>query len=141
MSFPLQRNHDENSELTRDWLLVLIENGNLEDLWNAFLSELTPYAAQIARRAMKKQSMASDSDADVIAKLQTFLGQVQGAFDSVLMNPDMMASASEQMHLELAQVDLELRNWTDYLARRPVTTPQATVQPTATVMMAQGGVP
>lgn len=124
-------------EITMEWLMPLTEDGTMDDVFKEFVTQLTPFVAAAARRAIREK--LSPHPEVLLVNVRNFFTRLLETFEALTLNPDMMA-ASHSSWQELTLAMVELRNWIDFLDRRCAPS-EVIVQPTADAMMSSGGVP
>lgn len=130
---------DQAREIVLDWLIPLTENGTMDQVFNAFIQQLAPYAADAARRALR-QHFDGPRPEVIIAQLRSFLLDLAKTFDDIQLDPDMMAISFAQAK-PINEAAAKVQDWIYFLDSRSVTSLESAVPPAADVILARGDVP
>jgi len=137
-NFPVRMCNDQARMLLLEYLEPMAESGKVEELWQAFVRELAPYATAAAQRALRKH--INEQPAEVLLhQLRRFLGDLIERLEPITLNPDITAAIGNETYRDVAEAMLQLGNWVTCLEDQHLA--EAIVQPSTAVMMAKGGVP
>lgn len=129
---------DQAREIMLDWLTPLTEDGTMDTLFHRFVAELAPFAAVAAQQALR-ESLSPNPEA-ILVNVRQFLGRLLDTFETMSLNPDMMA-VSHESWAEMVRAMTDLRDWIHFLERRNAPHQEAVVHPTADVILSKGNVP
>jgi len=108
---------DQARQLILDWLTPYTENGTMDELMQAFVKELEPYASSVANRVLRDKLLAEDPDL-ILMQLRPFLNEVQETLINHTLNPDAMAVASNEERSGLLHAMAGLADWIFLLDKR-----------------------
>jgi hypothetical protein len=137
--FPNRICPDQARELLLGYLEPLVENGTFDSLYAAFINELTPLAAVAAERALRKNLAVQDPEL-VIVQMRRLLDKVQNTFETLCLDPDFMGSCGDA-YAQVVESKMKVGDMLYFLESRHSPSSEATVSPSAAVMMAAGSVP
>ncbi len=119
----------------QEWLVPATENGEIDQLWNAFLEELAPYAEHIARRILAREMPQRIDDSVMLDRVDAFMTHLIDELE--LMTITTLEDARRRGDAVSA-----LRDWAFTIGNRPSATPaEATVSADTATLFASGDVP
>ncbi len=123
---------DQTRQLVMEFLEPMTENGAVDELWKAFVNELSQHAVLAARRALNQNAALQTSDV-ILSRLIPFLWDMSRVLEQVSENPKSLEP--------LVRMSLKLQDLNTYLSDVQLASPEATVPPSAAVILEKGGVP
>lgn len=137
--FPNKICPDQAREFLLGYLEPLAENGTFDELYKQFIVELAPLAAVAAARALRNNLAAQDPEL-LIVQLRRLLDNVQSTLETLCLDPDFMGSCGDA-YAEVLERKLQVGDMLYFLESRDLPPSEATVSPSAAVLMAAGNVP
>ena len=132
---------DQAREVLMSWLQPYTENGSMDELFDTFIRELSPYAAQVANRILQRRFPPQPGDEKVVSRLRISLGQILSVIDRVNDNPAMMIAADFDTGRDLLEAQRKLRDWMVFLETWPAYSPESAVPAAHEAILAAGGLP
>jgi hypothetical protein len=124
-------------QIVNEWMEPMAENGNFDELMQAVAKALAPHAEAVARRILR--SRMPDDPEVLLTELNGFLEKVSDKFSCVMLDPDAMAAMDHETYRDLVETHLEVNQWIVLLESRR--SQEATVHPSAAVIIERGGTP